>query len=248
MYKSACLACLFLIFVANLSYGQGSLKKRLGSARRGNSSGNSDSDSRNVRNDFEGTIWEFKVIDRNERDKSKQTRMTGRFRVKQTAVFAVGQVQVVSDPADNNSNFDANRLIKQFDKDGNKQLNSAELTELLNSMQGGNTSIRGSRSVPSSNRKPNNTQGDLKELLSQRINKAKQSDVGGSARIGDLSVKGSKGYVFQFDQDDNHPLSGKADLRKDRKNKGGVWFGDYDEYVDGKRVKTWRMELRKIDD
>ncbi len=48
-------------------------------------------DSTNERQDVEGMVWEYKVIDNNETDRSKQTKMTGRLRIKQSAIFAVGK-------------------------------------------------------------------------------------------------------------------------------------------------------------
>ena len=67
-------------------------------------------------------------------------------------------------------------------------------------------------------------------------------------RIGDLAKQGRKESVFTFDEDDDYPLSGRAEVRPDTKKKGGVWFGHYDEYVAGKRQNRWRIEMRKIDE
>ncbi len=50
-------------------------------------------DTENQRKDVEGFIWEYKVIEPDERDRSKRTRMTGRLRIKETALFAVGKVE-----------------------------------------------------------------------------------------------------------------------------------------------------------
>ena len=49
--------------------------------------GNDESDNR--RKDVEGVIWEYKVMEHDERDRSERTKMTGRLRIKQTSIFAV---------------------------------------------------------------------------------------------------------------------------------------------------------------
>lgn len=50
-------------------------------------------DADNQRKDFEGFIWEFKVMEHDEKDRSERTKMTGRLRIKQTALFAIGEVE-----------------------------------------------------------------------------------------------------------------------------------------------------------
>ena len=92
----------FLMTVVYCETGlaQGPLKKKLDAARRGATAGKqSENDSNDKRNDVEGTIWEFKVMDRKEKDKSKQTKMTRKFRMKQTSVFSVGDVVMVGGQA-----------------------------------------------------------------------------------------------------------------------------------------------------
>ena len=252
--RSLLVICFLLVFLVGTTNAQRNLKNKLGGLR-GNNQKNSDNDSGNQRNDFEGVVWEFKVIDRKERDKSKQTRMVGRIRVKQSAVFSVGKVEQRQSENSLSAAEEANQLVKDFDGDGNGQLNANELTAMVKSIRNGDRSLTSSasgagnkmsKSGPGNSR--SNLQGDMKSLLSQRLRDAQQEDVGGSSRIGDVSLKGSQGYVFQFDQDDDHPLSGRAELKKDRKDRGGVWFGDYAEYVNGKKAKTWRIEMRKIDE
>jgi hypothetical protein len=53
--------------------------------------GNNDTDKN--RKDFEGFIWEYKVMEHDEKDRSERTKMTGRLRIKQTALFAVGEIE-----------------------------------------------------------------------------------------------------------------------------------------------------------
>jgi hypothetical protein len=180
---------------------QGPLKKKLDAARRGAAAGKqSENDSNDKRNDVEGTIWEFKVIDRKEKDVSKQTKMTGKLRMKQTSVFSVGDVLMVGEQE-------------------NKQKAKSDSSDV---------------------------KGQLEGLLSQRMKKAKQKDTGGD-RVGDFSKKSNE-YIIRFDEDDDYPLSGRAELRLDQKNKGGVWFGKYVEYLSGNKKQSWRIEMRRIED
>ena len=197
MLKYVLIFCLFVFAMCETGLAQGPLKKKLRDAARRGANNDSDNDSDDKRNDFEGAVWEFKVIDRKEKDKSKQTKMTGRLRIKQTAIFSIGDVD------------------------------------------------RGEKNKAAPD---NKTRGDgkLKDIVADRLKSAMQDDVG-SERIGDVSKKG-KEYVFQFDQDDDHPLSGRAELKPDAKQKGGVWFGKYVEYLEDNKKKSWRMEIRKIDE
>lgn len=194
----------FLMTVVYCETGlaQGPLKKKLDAARRGATAGKqSENDSNDKRNDVEGTIWEFKVMDRKEKDKSKQTKMTGKFRMKQTSVFSVGDVVMVGGQA--------------------------------NQQKAKNDSA--------------DVKGQLKGLLSQRMKKVQQKDTGGD-RVGDFSKSKSNEYIIRFDEDDDYPLSGRAELKLDTKNKGGVWFGKYVEYLSGNKKQSWRIEMRKIED
>ncbi|TWU04765.1 hypothetical protein Pla52n_28090 [Stieleria varia] len=54
-------------------------------------------ESTNRRQDVEGTVWEYKVIEPGEKDDSKETKMTGRLRIKQTSIFAVGKPKMVGE-------------------------------------------------------------------------------------------------------------------------------------------------------
>ena len=198
MLKYLLIACLVSVCFCQTGFAQGRLKDKIrNAAGKGNKETSSSSEDK--RNDFEGVIWEFKVIDRKEKDKTKQTKMTGLLRVKQNAIFAMGDVE------------------KGSKKEGEKQ---DEKTEV---------------------------RGRLKDIMSKRLNKAEGSSSEGE-RIGDMSKNGAKEYIFKFDEDDDYPLSGRAELKPDTKNKGGIWFGKYVEYLAGNKKKSWRMELRKIDE
>ena len=43
-------------------------------------------------------------------------------------------------------------------------------------------------------------------------------------------------------------LEAVMELKPDTKKKGGVWYGKYVEYLDGNKKKSWRIEMRKIDE
>jgi hypothetical protein len=168
--------------------------------------------STDKRQDVEGTIWEFKVMDNNESNKSKRTKMTGRLRIKQTSVFAVGEVELAEKTGEPASGDEGGDRPKRFTKRGSSD----------------------------------DTQGELKGLLSQRINKAKQEDTGGE-RIGDMTKSKSSEKTFRFDEDDKHPLSGMVVVQPNQKS-NGVWLGRYDEFDNGKKKKRWRFEMRKIEE
>ena len=72
--------------------------------------------------DFEGTVWEYKIIDQKERDPSRQTLMVGRIRVKQSAVFSVGGVEVTERQPSLNLNQQAEQYLNRFDRDGDERL------------------------------------------------------------------------------------------------------------------------------
>ena len=180
---------------------QGSLKDKVRNGLQRGANKETKSDSNDSRFDFEGVVWEFKVIDRKEKDKSKQTKMTGRLRIKQSAIFAIGNARKTDSASDSS---DA------------KTDNASDL------------------------------KGQFKGALSRRFKNAGENS--NDERVGDLSKKSASQYVFQFDQDDDYPLSGRAELKPDSKNKGGVWYGKYVEYLKGNKKKSWRMELRKIDE
>ena len=87
------LASLIVAVCCSVSSAQGIRKKKAAAAKRLlDAASRSEDSSTNRRSDVEGTIWEYKVLDSHEKNKSKQTKMTGRIRIKQSAIFAVGKV------------------------------------------------------------------------------------------------------------------------------------------------------------
>ncbi|MEM7315646.1 MAG: EF-hand domain-containing protein, partial [Planctomycetota bacterium] len=231
-----------------ITMAQRPLQRKLGEAQQGNAArqraarlgkalgASSDDSSTDKRNDVEGAIWEFKVLDTSSKNKATQTKMTGKFRVKQSSLFAVGSVTQSNDSSNKSAAEEADDMMNQFDKNGDKQLNASELTAMLNSMRNNGAKRQGA-----------NTKGELDSLISQKIKKAKEEDTGGE-RIGDLTKSRSSEKTFRFDEDDNHPLSGIAVVQPDTKKKNGVWYGRYDEFSNGKKKKRWRIEMRKIED
>lgn len=194
---------LILMIPTSEGMAQGRLKGKLRGGKRDITVLNQGSrDSTNRRQDVEGTVWEYKVIDPSEKDDSKETNMTGRLRIKQKSIFAVGKPKTV----------------------GEKENEDEETKESADS----------------------DIRGKFKSLLSQRMNEAKVQTTG-DERIGDYSTSRSSEYKFEFDQDDDYPLSGLVKLKPDTK-KNGVWAGNYEQFSGGKKVKRWRFEMRKIDE
>ncbi len=76
----------------------------------------------------------------------------------------------------------------------------------------------------------------------------------GGERIGDINYERSSNSTtatpkvsFKFDRDDDHILSGDANVKYDTRGGGGVWRGTYYErHEDGKT--KWTFELRAIED
>jgi hypothetical protein len=207
MMKTYVRFAMFTLLIACIptseSMAQGRLKEKIGVGKRDITVLNQGSvDSTNRRQDIEGTVWEFKVIDPSEKDDSKETKMIGRLRIKQTSIFAVGKP----------------KMVEANGKDGEK------------GDRAGDSDLR----------------GNFKDLLSQRMNESKAQTTGGE-RIGDYSTARSNEYKFEFDQDDYYPLSGLVKLKPDT-NKKGVWAGNYEEFADGRKVKRWRFEMRRIDE
>lgn len=191
--------------------------------------GNNDSD--NERKDVEGVIWEYKVMEHDESDRSERTKMTGRLRIKQTALFAVGKVEYSND-------------VEKEEKDGDKADAGSEapvvpIGSLKERLQGKKPAAKGEGGE--------DINKQVKGVLSQRL-KQKSEEQTGSERIGDLTKQLAKEYTFRFDEDDEHPLSGLAVIKPDAKARGGVWLGFYDEFEDGKKKKRWRIEMRKIEE
>lgn len=77
----------------------------------------------------------------------------------------------------------------------------------------------------------------------------------GGDRIADVTYKKSRNstnatpkVTFEFDTDDQHPLSGEAQVKYDTKNGGGVWRGSYYERTAEGKKRRWNFELRFIED
>ncbi len=189
---------------------QGLLQRKAGGSRRAPVAFKQvNSDSTNKRQDVEGTIWEYKVFDHTEKDPVKAVHMTGKIRVKQSSVFAVG----------------AAKFHNQGDKAEAKVPNQA---------------FQGDRQRP-------DLQSQLRGRLSQAMNR-KEVEQSGGERIGDISKGGSNKYRYQFDEDDQYPLSGLVSVAPDPQKKNGVWSGNYEEFSAGKKLKRWRFETRKIEE
>lgn len=216
--------------------------------RRGSRSGSGSSagrlqiqDSSDRRQDVEGTIWEFKVIDTSENNRSKQTKSIGRFRIKQTSIFAVGEMESLEEGT--LLLEDVSEVMKRFDTNGDKVLSVSELEDLLEFMRDDETGLgedarRDSRVEVKS---------ELGDLFSQRIKQAKEQDTRGE-RIGDLTKNTRTEMTFRFDEDDAYPISGIVVVQYDSERKNGTWVGRYDEFADGKRKQRWRFEMRKIEE
>jgi hypothetical protein len=223
MWKCALFGVLMIAVCCGPVRGQGKaglLKEKLG---------NNDSDAN--RKDVEGVIWEYKVMQHDEKDRSDRTKMTGRLRIKQTSLFAVGKVEY------------SNSVEKEEKDDGKAdEGNEAPIApagSLKERLQGKKptTSGEGGEDIKK----------QAKEVLSQKLKQHSEEQTG-SERIGDLIKQLAKEYTFRFDEDDDYPLSGLAVVQPDTKSKGGVWLGYYDEFEDGKKKKRWRIEMRKIEE
>ena len=191
--------------------------------------GNNDSD--NGRKDVEGVIWEYKVMEHDEKDRSERTKMTGRLRIKQTALFAVGKVEYTNG---------GDKEEKDGDKAGaGSESPAGPAGSLKERLQGKQPATQGEESE--------DIKKQAKSVLSQKL-KQQSEEQSGSERIGDLIKQLAKEYTFRFDEDDDHPLSGLAVVKPDTKSKGGVWLGYYDEFEDGKKKKRWRIEMRKVEE
>ena len=95
MTKYCVIACLIVATSCETGIAQGLLRgKTPGSRRKVVPSRQTSDQSNNKRQDVEGTIWEYKVLDPKEKDPAKKTIMTGRIRIKQSSIFAVGKVKM----------------------------------------------------------------------------------------------------------------------------------------------------------
>jgi hypothetical protein len=202
-----------LVITASESSAQG-IRQRLteGARQGGGLTIQRDGDSTDRRQDLEGAIWEFKVMDSNERNESKRTKMTGRVRIKQSSVFAVGVVE----------------MAEEAEQGAAGDGEAAKPSRLPRRESSGGA------------------QDPLNGRLSQLLDQATQEDAGGE-RIGDMTKSTSSERTFQFDEDDEYPISGTVVVRPDGK-RNGVFVGSYDEFADGKKVKRWRFEMRRIEE
>ena len=216
MLKYYWLVCLALMGCGNTALAQPKLPVQI------------NVDSNNRFKDVEGTIWEFKVIDRAEKNASKKTKMTGKIRIKQTSVFAVGKVKL--------SEKEEKQVEKAADEgDGAGGGPLAIKDRLKRRLEGGPGAKSGSDKLDR----------EMKGLLSQKIGKSMEEDTGGE-RVGDLTKSLKSQKMFRFDEDDKFELSGVVVVKPDSKKRNGVWLGRYDEFVDGKKKKRWNFELRQI--
>lgn len=185
MFNTPAVVCFIALLAIQAAEAQGLKSKVRKRAQRAPARVRVD-DAEHRRNDLEGSLWEFKVIDA----KSKKNEMDGHLRLKGAAVFAV------------------------VEKDTPESKSERSLKAALAGRAGGTT-------------KP-----DSKE-----------------ERIGDIIVskkktKNPREYKFRFDKDDDHELSGYALVKRDTKNKGGVWLGHYTDAEKRRR----RFEMRMIED
>ncbi|XZE56111.1 hypothetical protein SH139x_002190 [Planctomycetaceae bacterium SH139] len=212
MLKSLLIASVALVASCNIGFAQGPLRGKKPAGRIVVAPGQQTStESNDKRQDVEGAIWEFKVFDHTEKDLAKAVHMTGKIRVKQSSVFAVGKVK--------------------FHNQENKEEDGEEAREKI-----GNENLQ-----------KEGLQSQLRNRLSQKLNR-KEDEQSGGERIGDISKGGSNKYKYQFDQDDQYPLSGLVSVTPDPQKKNGVWSGNYEEFSAGKKVKRWRFEMRKIEE
>ena len=220
MLRCIAMVCLVVFVQAFVQCETSAAQGIRGKNRAGNKGGNrpklgalrgASDESNDKRQDVEGTIWEYKVLDPKEKDPKLQTLLTGKFRIKQTSIFSVGDAKLVNG---------AGKLAEQ--------------------PVGGKGKGKGTGS------ESGNVRGQLQGLLSQRLKKSEEQNSGGD-RIGDIAKGSSTKYKYEFDQDDEYPLSGLVDVSLDTK-KNGVWSGNYEEFSGGKKVNRWRFEMRKIEE
>lgn len=67
----------------------------------------------------------------------------------------------------------------------------------------------------------------------------------GSERIGDLLTQNPNEYIFRFDEDDDHSLSGRATLRPDKTAGGGVCEADTKNLQAAKRRRRGALKCAK---
>lgn len=212
MLKLLLITSVALVAFCDIGVAQGPLGGKKSAGRINITPGQqTGTESNDKRQDVEGAIWEFKVFDHTEKDPAKALHMTGKIRVKQSSVFAVGKVK--------------------FHNGENEEEDGDEARE----------------KIGKENLQKEGLQSQLRNRLSQKMNR-KEDEQSGGERIGDISKGGSNKYKYQFDQDDQYPLSGLVSVSPDPQKKNGVWSGNYEEFSAGKKVKRWRFEMRKIEE
>lgn len=176
------------------------------------------------RSDLEGSIWEFKVMENSDQNRSTRTKMTGYFRIKQSALFAIGEVEY--------ADSDDQQKGEEADVDPRAAIRAR---------------LQGGEPTPASG-----GNGQLGGRLGGLLAGGGPPQVGQtpevSERMGDLAKQKSNELQFRFDEDDSYPLSGRSTIKPDKNDRGGLWIGSYDEFVNGKKKKRWRFEMRKVEE
>lgn len=163
------------------------------------------------RNDLEGGIWEYKVI---ERRGDKATVLTGKIRIKESAAFDVS---------------------------------GSAKGSLLEQRGGGDAGA----DKPNGSKLPFGLSEPPRLGVLDRISESNR----GGDRIGDINYQRSNNstnatpkVTFRFDADDEHPLTGEANVKYDTRGGGGVWRGTYVERLPSGDKERWTFELRAIED
>ena len=165
-------------------------------------------DQVNSRNDLEGGIWEYKVIER----RGTMSVLVGKVRIKQSAAFDVPGSAKGSMIEESDAEEPDDGPPLPFGKKGSSTRRLGVLDQITESNRGGD-------------------------------------------RIGDVNYEKSRNSTnatpkvsFRFDTDDEHPLSGEANVKYDTRNGGGVWRGYYDQELEDGKNERWKFELRFIED
>lgn len=108
MSKYLVIACMLGLMMCTVSSAQGLRGKRQGTRRGPAALRQSNDDSTNKRQDVEGTIWEFKVLEPKEKDPAKQLVMSGKIRIKQSSIFAVSKPKLMKEQEKGAANPAAN--------------------------------------------------------------------------------------------------------------------------------------------
>ncbi|TWT40040.1 hypothetical protein [Botrimarina hoheduenensis] len=180
-------------------------------------------DSNSRRSDLEGSIWEYKVMENSDQNRTTRTKMTGQIRIKQSALFAIGKVEYTDKEQPN----------------GAEEAATDPRAAIRARLQEGS---------PAPQERPGQPRARLDGLRAGEGPLSGGQQAGAPERIGDLAKQKSNELQFRFDEDDSYPLSGRATIKPDTDNRGGLWIGSYDEFVDGKKKKRWRIEMRKVEE